>query len=217
MTRRHRGRANWAPRTRPEAIGAAARWGLGTAPPGRQQPASRQLLSPELASERACGRQERVLSARWLRENRALRESAGNFPCSRRNDATPHDARSGHTNTIVISPGRSSLSQTSLDSKGIRSSPGVAASPRVHTSWSTRRNSSTSSPASRCCERSESIESNSVGRRVPPVVMDGALRALVVGGVAWNTMVYLDEFPAARPGTVFARGSREASSGARHR
>lgn len=48
------------------------------------------------------------------------------------------------------------------------------------------------------------------------MVMDRALRALVVGGVAWNTMVYLDDFPAARPGTVFARGIREAvgSSGA---
>lgn len=48
------------------------------------------------------------------------------------------------------------------------------------------------------------------------MVTDRALRAVVVGGVAWNTMVYLDEFPAARPGTVFARGSREAvgSSGA---
>jgi sugar/nucleoside kinase (ribokinase family) len=46
--------------------------------------------------------------------------------------------------------------------------------------------------------------------------MDRPLRALVVGGVAWNTMVYLDELPDARPGTVFARGCREAvgSSGA---
>jgi sugar/nucleoside kinase (ribokinase family) len=46
--------------------------------------------------------------------------------------------------------------------------------------------------------------------------MDRPLRALVVGGVAWNTMVYLDELPAARPGTVFARGCRDAvgSSGA---
>lgn len=39
---------------------------------------------------------------------------------------------------------------------------------------------------------------------------DRPIRALVVGGVAWNTMVYLDEFPPARPGTVFARGSRDA-------
>ncbi len=48
------------------------------------------------------------------------------------------------------------------------------------------------------------------------MVTDRPLRALVIGGVAWNTMVYLDEFPPARPGTVFARGSREAvgSSGA---
>lgn len=48
------------------------------------------------------------------------------------------------------------------------------------------------------------------------MVADRVLRALVVGGVAWNTMVYLDEFPAPRPGTVFARGTREmvGSSGA---
>ncbi|HSM64912.1 MAG TPA: carbohydrate kinase family protein [Ilumatobacteraceae bacterium] len=48
------------------------------------------------------------------------------------------------------------------------------------------------------------------------MVTDRALRALVLGGVAWNTMVYLDEFPPARAGTVFARATRETvgSSGA---
>ncbi len=48
------------------------------------------------------------------------------------------------------------------------------------------------------------------------VVTDRRIRALVVGGVAWNTMVYLDELPPARPATVFARGTRDAvgSSGA---
>lgn len=45
---------------------------------------------------------------------------------------------------------------------------------------------------------------------------DRPIRTLVVGGVAWNTMVYLDEFPAPRAGTVFARGVRDTvgSSGA---
>ncbi len=48
------------------------------------------------------------------------------------------------------------------------------------------------------------------------MTVDRPLRALVLGGIAWNTMVYLDTFPTPRPGTVFARGSREAigSSGA---
>ncbi len=48
------------------------------------------------------------------------------------------------------------------------------------------------------------------------MAIDRPLRALVLGGVAWNTMVYLDTFPPPRPGTVFARGSRETigSSGA---
>ncbi len=43
-----------------------------------------------------------------------------------------------------------------------------------------------------------------------------ALKALILGGVAWNTMVFLDAFPDARPQTVFARRSHEAvgSSGA---
>ena len=48
------------------------------------------------------------------------------------------------------------------------------------------------------------------------MAIDRPLRALVLGGIAWNTMVYLDTFPPPRPGTVFARGSRDAigSSGA---
>lgn len=43
-----------------------------------------------------------------------------------------------------------------------------------------------------------------------------ALRALVLGGVAWNTMVYVDEFPSPHPQTVFASDTHEAigSSGA---
>lgn len=42
------------------------------------------------------------------------------------------------------------------------------------------------------------------------------LKALVLGGVAWNTMVYVDAFPDPQAQTVFARSSREAvgSSGA---
>jgi sugar/nucleoside kinase (ribokinase family) len=42
------------------------------------------------------------------------------------------------------------------------------------------------------------------------------LRALVLGGVSWNTMVYLDTFPDPRPHTVFARDAHETvgSSGA---
>lgn len=42
------------------------------------------------------------------------------------------------------------------------------------------------------------------------------LKALVLGGVAWNTMVHVDAFPGPQPQTVFAQGSREAvgSSGA---
>ncbi|MGB5167149.1 MAG: PfkB family carbohydrate kinase [Acidimicrobiia bacterium] len=42
------------------------------------------------------------------------------------------------------------------------------------------------------------------------------MKALILGGVAWNTMVYLDEFPEARPHTVFTHGFHEAvgSSGA---
>lgn len=42
------------------------------------------------------------------------------------------------------------------------------------------------------------------------------LRAVVLGGVAWNTMVHLDRFPDPVPQTVFARGFHDAlgSSGA---
>lgn len=42
------------------------------------------------------------------------------------------------------------------------------------------------------------------------------LRAVMLGGVAWNTMIYVDEFPAPKPGTVFTRGYHETvgSSGA---
>jgi acarbose 7IV-phosphotransferase len=42
------------------------------------------------------------------------------------------------------------------------------------------------------------------------------LKALILGGVAWNTMVYVDAFPGSRPQTVFARGAYETvgSSGA---
>ncbi len=42
------------------------------------------------------------------------------------------------------------------------------------------------------------------------------MKALILGGVAWDTMVYLDEFPRTRPHTVFTQGSNEAvgSSGA---
>ena len=43
-----------------------------------------------------------------------------------------------------------------------------------------------------------------------------ALKTLSLGGIAWNTMVYLESFPEPRPQTVFARGSRTTvgSSGA---
>lgn len=43
-----------------------------------------------------------------------------------------------------------------------------------------------------------------------------ALRTVMLGGVAWNTMVYFDEFPAPQPATVFSRRSYETvgSSGA---
>ncbi|MDJ0925202.1 MAG: PfkB family carbohydrate kinase [Acidimicrobiia bacterium] len=42
------------------------------------------------------------------------------------------------------------------------------------------------------------------------------LRAVVLGGIAWNTMVYVDEFPEPKPGTFFSRGYHETvgSSGA---
>jgi sugar/nucleoside kinase (ribokinase family) len=42
------------------------------------------------------------------------------------------------------------------------------------------------------------------------------LRTLSLGGIAWNTMVYLESFPEPRPQTVFARGSHTTvgSSGA---
>ncbi len=47
------------------------------------------------------------------------------------------------------------------------------------------------------------------------VTADG-MRALVLGGVAWNTMVYVDRFPAPEPATVFSNGYHETvgSSGA---
>ena len=47
-------------------------------------------------------------------------------------------------------------------------------------------------------------------------VPDSNLKAVVLGGVAWNTMVYLDEFPEPNPGTIFTRGYHETvgSSGA---
>ena len=35
------------------------------------------------------------------------------------------------------------------------------------------------------------------------------MRALVLGGVAWNTMVYVDSFPEPQPQTLLARGSNE--------
>lgn len=43
-----------------------------------------------------------------------------------------------------------------------------------------------------------------------------ALRTLCLGGIAWNTMIYLDRFPEPRPQTVFAKGSHTTvgSSGA---
>ncbi len=42
------------------------------------------------------------------------------------------------------------------------------------------------------------------------------MRALVLGGVAWNTMVYVDRFPDPEPATVFTNGYHETvgSSGA---
>lgn len=42
------------------------------------------------------------------------------------------------------------------------------------------------------------------------------IRAVMLGGIAWNTMVYLDEFPQPKPGTIFTKGSYESvgSSGA---
>jgi sugar/nucleoside kinase (ribokinase family) len=42
------------------------------------------------------------------------------------------------------------------------------------------------------------------------------LKAVMLGGLAWNTMVYMDEFPPPHPGTVFTRGSYDTvgSSGA---
>jgi sugar/nucleoside kinase (ribokinase family) len=42
------------------------------------------------------------------------------------------------------------------------------------------------------------------------------VRALVLGGIAWNTMLYVDAFPEPRPQTVFARSYHETvgSSGA---
>jgi len=42
------------------------------------------------------------------------------------------------------------------------------------------------------------------------------MKALVLGGVAWDTVVYVDAFPEPHPHTIFAKGSNEAvgSSGA---
>lgn len=42
------------------------------------------------------------------------------------------------------------------------------------------------------------------------------LKAVILGGIAWNTMVYMDEFPQPHPGTVFTQGSHDTvgSSGA---
>lgn len=42
------------------------------------------------------------------------------------------------------------------------------------------------------------------------------LKAVMLGGIAWNTMVYMAEFPPPRPGTVFTQGSYDTvgSSGA---
>ena len=31
----------------------------------------------------------------------------------------------------------------------------------------------------------------------------------MLGGVAWNTMVYVNEFPEPKPGTVYTRGYHE--------
>lgn len=46
--------------------------------------------------------------------------------------------------------------------------------------------------------------------------MTAPTRALILGGVAWNTMVYVDRFPAPEPQTVFPMGYHETlgSSGA---
>lgn len=46
--------------------------------------------------------------------------------------------------------------------------------------------------------------------------MDDRLKALVLGGISWNTMVYLDAFPEPKPQTVFARDANATvgSSGA---
>jgi sugar/nucleoside kinase (ribokinase family) len=46
--------------------------------------------------------------------------------------------------------------------------------------------------------------------------MDDRLKALVLGGISWNTMVYLDAFPEPKQQTVFARDANETvgSSGA---
>ena len=43
--------------------------------------------------------------------------------------------------------------------------------------------------------------------QLPGTVPFMTLRTLALGGIAWNTMVYLDQFPEPRPQTVFARGS----------
>ncbi len=62
-------------------------------------------------------------------------------------------------------------------------------------------------------ERHCNLNVDSVSLRYSPGM---TLRTLALGGIAWNTMVYLDRFPEPRPQTVFARGSHTTvgSSGA---
>lgn len=48
------------------------------------------------------------------------------------------------------------------------------------------------------------------------MVVTAPIKALSLGGAAWNTMIYMDEFPEPAPGTVFASGYHDTvgSSGA---